>query len=69
MPEIEKSPLTCITDKVSCDREVPQHESNKVSKAIIMVQDFTTPFNSCSFRGTQREYSSKPLNIVFLDVF
>ena len=43
MPEIEKSPLTCITDKVSCDREVPQHESNKVSKAIIMVQDFTTP--------------------------
>ena len=48
MPEIEKSPLTCITDKVSCDREVPQHESNEVSKAIIVVQDFTTPFNCCS---------------------
>ena len=48
MPDIEKSPLTCITDKVSCDREVPQHESNEVSKAIIMVKDFTTPFNCCS---------------------
>ena len=49
MPEIDKSPLTYITDKVSCDREVPQHESNEVSKAIIVVQDFTTPFNCCSF--------------------